>query len=391
MAMSTMDNTSAQLAIALQLHDLNELEAAGTLDVSVIRLQRQQLEIDSGFDAVTFEASRRLTLSIAKAVEDDSAFLTQLAPSRQIDRATFDRLVLLNHPPSTSSRLIESAPQLKCTEQPLVSTVGRMKRARSLTPEDGPSSVSSNSKELDLRSPNIANSHAEHSPKRVRIEPVISGQHPSIFVTDSRISSQDPQACTANISSNQVIEETAPITAIVTAPSTADCASCSEQLTTDKLVKASCEHYYCKECFGQFVEASLQTHDGFPPKCCKIPIAFITVVENVPATVFSRYSARQAEIKNATALYCGVRRCGVKIENDRIEGVRATCIACWRDTCTLCRGEFPRDINGKKQSHVCKKDKAREQVLALAKQEGWQTCYQCGNLVALNTGCHHMT
>ena len=300
-----MDNASAQLAIALQLHDLNELEAVGTLDKSVIRLQRQQLEIDSGFDAVSFEASRRMALSMAKAVVNDAALLTRLVPSPQIDRATFGRFALLNHAPSTSLRLIEPAPQPMCTEQTLASTVGRMKRARSLTPEDGPSSVSSNSKELDPRSPHIANSHAEHSHKRVRVEPVISGQHHSIFVTNSRISSQDQQASTANISSNQVIGETAPITAIVRAPSTADCASCSEQLTTDKLVKASCEHYYCKECFGQFVEASLQTHDGFPPKCCKIPITFITVAENVPATVFSRYSARRAEMRSRTQQHGG--------------------------------------------------------------------------------------
>ena len=201
---------------------------------------------------------------------------------------------------------------------------------------------------------------------------------------------QGPQSFTADVSGDQIIKETALTTAIETSPSTADCASCSDQLTIDKLVKASCEHYYCKDCFGHFVEASLQTHDGFPPKCCKIPIAFITIAENVSTEVFSRYSARQAEIKNATALCCGNQGCGVRIEKFSIDGIRATCLSCRRDTCTLCRGVFPRRVDGKNVGHVCKKDKAREQVLALAKKEGWQTCYQCGNMIALNFGCHHM-
>ena len=327
--MSTMDNASAQLAIALQLQDLNELEVSGAVDKFVIRLQRQQLEIDSGFDAVTFEASRRLALSMAKAVKDDSVILNQLTRSRQIDRATFDRLALLNRSSPTLSNA--KAPQPKSTNKRLFS-----------------------------EEPHTDVEHRKQHHKKVRTEQFIGDQ-------------------------------TSATTVIETATSTADCASCSDHLTTDKLVKAACEHYYCKDCFGQFIEASLQTHDGFPPKCCKIPIPFVTIAANVSAAIYSRYSARQAEIKNATALYCGVQRCGVKIENDRIKGVRATCVACWRDTCTLCRGEFPKRVDGKNVGHACKKDEAREQVLAMAKEEGWQTCYQCGHLVALNTGCHHMT
>ena len=95
MATSTMDNASAQLAIALRLR---ELEASGTVDKIIIRLQRQQLEIDSGFDAVTFEASRRLALSMAKAVKEDSVLLAQSTLSPQIDDATFHHLAPLNHP-----------------------------------------------------------------------------------------------------------------------------------------------------------------------------------------------------------------------------------------------------------------------------------------------------
>ena len=382
--MSTMDNASAQLAIALQLQDLNELEASGTVDKFIIRLQRQQLETDFGFDAVTFEASRRLALSMAKAVEDDSVLLNQLTHSQQIDRATFDRLALLNNPPSMSSSLVRPVPQLMWTEGTLSSTARTLKRARSPTPEDEPSSASVNANDAKLsHQPQTAIDQTNRPHKKVRTEQAISDQ-------DSRLhSTEDLHPSTADLGSQEV-EETAATTVNETSPSTADCASCSDHSTTDKLIKAACEHYYCEDCFGQFIEASLQTHDGFPPKCCKIPIPFVTIAANVSAAVYSRYSARQAEIKNATALYCGIQGCGVKIENNRIIGVRASCVACWKDTCTLCRAELRKSVNGKKVRHICKKDKGLEEVLALAKQEEWQICYQCGNMIALNFGCHHM-
>ncbi|KAF6221548.1 hypothetical protein HO133_002404 [Letharia lupina] len=380
-----MDNASAQLAIALQLHDLDELEVSGTADKLVIRLQRQQLEIDSGFDAVTFEASRRLALSMAKAVEDDSALLARSTPLPQIDDTTFDRLALLNHAPSTVSNHSKLAPA-NSANQTLPSKATSQKRARSLTPEGDPSSVSVNPKEAELRCPShAALDHVGHSHKKVKCQQITNGDHPRIQVEGSGIYSvQDPQPSTAEASGAQVVKETAaPTTAFETSPTTGDCASCSDHLAVDELVKASCKHYYCKDCFGHFIEASLQTHDGFPPKCCKIPIAFVTVADNVSAVVFSRYSSRQAEIKNATALYCGIQGCGVRIEKGRIEGVRATCVTCWRDTCTQCRAEFPQNVNGRNVGHVCKKDKAHEEVLALAKKEGWQTCYQCGHMTSV--------
>ena len=392
MAMTTMDNESAKLAIALQLHDLDELEAQKAVDKLVIRLQRQQLEVDSGFDAVTFEASRCLALSMAKAVEDDSALLARSTRLPQIDNATFNRLVLLNRPSSTSSNAVEPASQPTSTERKVLSNTEANERASPLTSDGEPSSASVHSKaEQSSRHAYTAINHKGQPQEKERAEQNITVRKLKNSVENKNASSVPmSQPSTAGDSSAQTLKETASETLIEVSSSTADCASCSDHLDTDKLVKAACEHHYCKDCFSQFIEANLQQHDGFPPKCCKIPIPFRTVAGNVSATIYSRYSARQAEIKNATALYCGVQHCGVKIKEDRIEGVRATCVACRRDTCTLCRGEFPERVNGRNVGHACKKDKAHEQVLAIAKEEGWQTCYHCGNLVELNFGCHHM-
>ena len=390
--MSTMDNASAQLAIALQLQDLNELEAQGVVENLVIRLQRQQLEVYSGFDAVTFEASRRLALSMAKAVEDDSALLARSTRLPQIDNATFNRLALLNRSSLTSSNAIEPVPQPESTERKDPVKTEANKRASPMTSEGEPSSASARSKAGESsRHAHTANNHKGQPQEKERAEQAITVRKLQNPVEDKNAASAPiSQNSTAGVSSAQTLREAASETRIEAPSSTAYCASCSDHLDIDKLVKAACEHHYCKDCFSQFIEVSLQQHDGFPPKCCKIPIPFHTVAGNVSATIYSRYSARQAEIKNATALYCGVQRCGVKIELDRINGVRATCVACSRDTCTLCRGEFPLKVDGRNIGHACKKDRGREQVLAIAKEEGWQTCYKCGNLVELNFGCHHM-
>lgn len=395
MAMSTLDNASAQLAIALQLRDLDELEASGTIDEVFIRLQRQQLEIDSGFDVVSFESSRRLALSMAKAVEEDSEVLRWSMGLPRIDDADFERLAPLNQLPTTASEGIESVSQLRSIDQTVHSTTGSRKRARSMTPEHESSSSSVNPKEAELPSDSRTTlddgGHPQKKPK-VRGEQISSAQKSGIPAENSEMPLvQDTPASTAGVGSAPMMEETATATnPIEGPPRTKDCASCGDNLAIDELVKASCEHCYCKDCFGNFIEASLETNDNFPPNCCKIPISFNTVAGNVSTAVFERYSTEQSKIKNATALYCGIQGCGVRIEKDSIKEFRATCVACRKDTCTKCRGEFSRKVDGKNVGHLCKKDKAREEVLALAEQEGWQTCYQCGNMVALNYGCHHM-
>ena len=148
--MSTLDNASAQLAIALQLHDLDELEASGTVDEHVIRLQRQQLEIDSGFDAVTFEASRRLAISMAKAVKEDGAILARSMCGSRIDDETFERLALLNHLPPVMAEGVERESEHQSSNA--APSFGRIsnKRARSTSPGEPQDAESVSSKQAKV-------------------------------------------------------------------------------------------------------------------------------------------------------------------------------------------------------------------------------------------------
>ena len=256
---STLDNASAQLAIALQLHDLDELEASGTVDKVLIGLQRQQLEFDSGFDAVGFEASRRLARSMARAVDDDSALLARMEPSPRLDNAIYHRLAMLNRESSTSSKRIEQ------------SRAESQKRAKSPTSEE-PSSASINRNDAELQcASDVALYRFGNSHKKVKDDQVIGGQVSKDHLeSDDLIASEDMQVSTAEINAARVVDETAAsTTAIGSSPATTACASCSDQFAIKELVKVSCEHQYCKDCFGHFMEASLTTHDGFHPNAAR--------------------------------------------------------------------------------------------------------------------------
>lgn len=337
-----MDNQTATLAIALQLHDLDQLEQSEGLEKAVIDIQRQQLEIDSGFDNVAFEASRRLALSMAKAIEDDSAVLAENTRLPYLDNATFGRLAALNQPPRPPTDPIDRTSVLIQTKP---------------------------SQHIESYGQQQQQAHQD----------VILIQD-NVGDTSERKHEENEEAATSNKA--QSSDDTNLVKA--------ECSSCCDTQDLSRLIKASCDHHYCRDCFEQFIEAGLQTTDGFPPSCCKIPIAFNVVANNVSIPLFHRYRSRQEEIQNATALYCSILGCGVRIESDKINGTthRATCKACYRDTCTKCRGEVPIK---REDRHICKKDPGREAVLALAKQEGWQACYKCGTMVSLNFGCHHMT
>ena len=104
-----LDNWSAALAIALHLRDLDELEASGAIDPAISQIQRTQLQIDAGFDTVTFQASRRLAMSMARAFDQDFATLARMTRLRPVDDETYSRLFAVNHPVPATSRQIQLA------------------------------------------------------------------------------------------------------------------------------------------------------------------------------------------------------------------------------------------------------------------------------------------
>lgn len=297
-----MDNASAALAIALQLKDLQDLESSGAIDKVLADFQRQQLQIDAGFNNVTFETSRRLAISMANAVKDDGPMIARTTTLPPIDDATYSRLACLNQLPPVSALQTSAPLNLPITPNATQTSSSSFEVSSALAASGsshrcrnsrtGQASEDGSSKNTDAS----LGVEIIHQALPVRQNHKFPDAHSELHDEDKK-AAQDvsPHPITNGHSEQPVIGHGKVI-------SNEDCASCGEHLPLVDLVKASCEHFYCQPCFEKFIEASLETHDGFPPSCCKTPMAFRTVADNISAPLFWRYYNRQEEIQNATAL-----------------------------------------------------------------------------------------
>lgn len=163
------------------------------------------------------------------------------------------------------------------------------------------------------------------------------------------------------------------------------CISCSELCSGAHLSLRTCEHSYCSECVSPWVAASLDPGSSFPPVCCGVKIALELLEPHISLDLARRFKKQeQASLAAACPLVCAEPGCLVGISAQNIVDNKGHCLACKRFTCSKCRMGWHEDKE-------CLIDEEQELVMALAKKEGWQSCFHCGNLVELNFGCYHMT
>lgn len=98
------------------------------------------------------------------------------------------------------------------------------------------------------------------------------------------------------------------------------------------------------------------------------------------------FEAKSREFTTRNRLYCHSPHCsafiGPAASSPSTIDVRI-CPSCFKFTCDTC----------KKAWHLgpCSAEKVDADVLALARDNGWQTCTNCQNMVELAVGCFHMT
>jgi hypothetical protein len=109
-------------------------------------------------------------------------------------------------------------------------------------------------------------------------------------------------------------------------------------------------------------------------------------------TIFSpqlvrAFEQKAEEFKTTNRLYCHRPACsafiGPAVGNER-DKVNKQCTQCSRHTCSFCKGA------GHASYISCPSDTGAQQVLALARTEGWQSCPSCHHMVELDVGCYHM-
>ena len=157
------------------------------------------------------------------------------------------------------------------------------------------------------------------------------------------------------------------------------CISCSDEIEAVSFT-APCKHSYCNDCLASYVKNALEPAGLFPPACCNLPITLQSVQAHIHDELVKRWQKKQLEIVESCTLVCAKSGCRVVISPENIVEDLGHCLACNNHICTMCRMQAHKD-------EPC----PNEDVMNLAKKEGWQRCYRCNNMIELNFGCNHMT
>jgi len=166
------------------------------------------------------------------------------------------------------------------------------------------------------------------------------------------------------------------------------CTGCESLFTRYQSFKAPCDrHYYCRECLANFFEYTIGDESLYPPKCCDREIIFDNVKTLLDDKLVARYADKKIEYdtKPDKRTYCCGANCKTFIPETGIQDEVATCPDCGKRTCTICKEAAHRGD--------CPKDEDTQSLLELADNEGWQRCYntKCHRVIALTTGCNHIT
>ena len=157
------------------------------------------------------------------------------------------------------------------------------------------------------------------------------------------------------------------------------CIACSDEIEALSFT-APCKHSYCDDCLASYVKIALEPAGSFPPACCNLPITLQSAQAHLSQDLIQSWQKKHREIIESCSLVCAKSGCRVVISPENIVNGLGHCLACNNHTCTRCRMQAHKD-------EPC----PSEDIMKLAKEEGWQMCYRCHNMIELNFGCNHMT
>jgi hypothetical protein len=150
-------------------------------------------------------------------------------------------------------------------------------------------------------------------------------------------------------------------------------------------ITTKCGHVYCRGCIRQLFTRSMSDPELFPPRCCKEAIPYEQVLFLFPGNFKHRFDERLEEFNTPNPIYCPTINCGKFLAPRTFKHDNtASCEKCKENTCTKCRAKAHEQEN-------CPADKDLEELRMVGKESNWQICFNCKNLVELNTGCYHIT
>jgi len=168
------------------------------------------------------------------------------------------------------------------------------------------------------------------------------------------------------------------------------CLTCgSDDVPISKSAKLPCTHRMCHSCLRRIFKLSVTDPAHMPPRCCTDKHIDLKHVDKLFDQEFKKTWNRKFEEYNTkNRIYCPARGCGEWIKPNHITTDRGRkvgkCKRCGTRVCGICNQKMH-------TTRDCPKDPATKQFVEVAKQEGWQRCYNCSAMVELKEGCNHMT
>ena len=324
-----MDDDTAELVLALQLQDLEDVklkgkgkrrEDSGLSDADLaIQLQEEEFQ-----QASTHITDRRMARSVHRAVQDDGATVVILASEE--NHAVADREMAYRLGGRTAQKTIR-LPDLVPDDD----TISRFSTFNIEDDSDGDNTLSVGFSEID--EPEGSAWAASRSTKR-------------------------PRAMQW------------------------ECVSCQD---CKEVVAVPCQHLYCRECVRRLFIDSTVDETLFPPRCCRQQILVSTVRHFLGSRLTAQFERKAIEFGTLNRTYCWNPSCAAFIDPDCIHGSAGTCsrLGCGRQTCIFCKREA--------HSGSCPRENPFEETIRLAQEAGWQRCQQCQNMIELGMGCNHIT
>ena len=162
------------------------------------------------------------------------------------------------------------------------------------------------------------------------------------------------------------------------------CIICEEVKHVFDILKAPCDHHYCRECVISLVQMSTEQESLYPPKCCQIEIPISRATDFLETEVIERFRRKGEEFSTLNRIYCCNPKCSTFISQKHIRHGVASCPLCQKETCAICKDESHKDAD-------CPFDPDQQTMDALAAEKSWKKCPTCQQRIELFMGCNHIT
>ncbi|KAI1108437.1 hypothetical protein F5Y14DRAFT_445474 [Nemania sp. NC0429] len=335
-AWSCMDDESLALILSLLSQDADQMKSSskgkqveGTLTDADLALQLYNEELSR---VTTYASDRRMTKSLQDAVQADTDAILEF--QREENIAQNDRALAVSQSEGTT----QAPPQIPVDAGPSAAELDQLQNLLAFyvignREQEGDYDTIDNNTEMALAvRPESSSSAAARGSKDSKLRP---------------------------------------------------CVACGDMRHFVYLVRAPCQHEYCRECLQNLFRHAISDETMFPPRCCRQDIPLAANRLFLGDDLVQEFKKKSIEFSTPNRTYCHQPTCSTFISTLTIKDGVASCPECNATTCTTC----------KKATHNggdCPADTELQTVLQMGREENWQRCPQCKTMVELRTGCFHM-